>query len=113
MLASDWEHCPGPAAQKGKNGAAQGRGWAGRTGPMAALVRFHVELSSSPSASIAELAPCLVASPVESEKFSGARAVLLHCDTIPRKARSDPTCAMLKGGGRSLLQHSNLQCPPF
>ena len=111
MLASDWEHSPGPAAQKGNKGAAQGRGWAGRTGPMATLVKLHVELSSSPSASIAELAPCLEASPVGSEKFSGVRAVLLHSDTIPRKARSDLTSAMLKGGGRSLLQHSDLLMP--
>ena len=70
MLSSSWDHCPGPAAQ-GKKGSAQGRGWAGRTGAMAALVKYHVELSSSSSDAIAEISQCLAASPVVSEEYTG------------------------------------------
>ena len=70
MLASSWDHCPGPAAQ-GKKGSAQGRGWAGRSGAMAALVKYHVELSSSPSEAIAEISQCLAESPVVSEEYTG------------------------------------------
>ena len=75
MLSADWDHCPGPAAQ-GKKGSAQGRGWAGRSGAMAALVKYHVELSSSPSETIAQLSECLTSSPVMSEEFAGG---LLAC----------------------------------
>ena len=78
MLVSDWDHCPGPAA-KGKKSSAQGqKGWAGRSGAMAVLVKYHVELSSSPSETIMEIAQCLAGSPVESEQYTGGVLELLN-----------------------------------
>ena len=70
MLSSGWDHCPGPAAL-GKKGSAHGRGWAGRSSAMAALVKYHVELSSSPSETVAGIAQCLAADPVVSEEHTG------------------------------------------
>ena len=91
MLSADWDHCPGPAAQ-GKKGSAQGRGWAGRVGAMAALVKYHVEPSSSPSESIAELSECLALSPVMSEEYAGGCLVVLQPAgpwSVPLKREGD------------------------